>query len=265
MVLNLPMVLLAVAIYFYGSRYDREATLYIFVPVILSVALYVFSGPIDHWWRTKYPLTLDRNIKNWLTKYFPAYRNYDDNLIKKFEERLTLYIDARMFQSVGSEMGEVPYDFKCMVACHGIHMSLGFEDYLIGDMDRIYLYKHPFPTPKHMSLHSVEVDDVDGVIILNTEQLVNALVFPARYYNTAYHAYAESMIRVHNIIGLPKEVGGLEKIFGFGIETIESQVGMPICDFEVVHVALFFANPELYREYSSINYEIIKDKFKYVS
>lgn len=254
---------MAAGIYYYSQEYNRDASIYVFIPVILAVSIYVFSGPLDHWWRTKFPLKLDEPIRKWLNKYFPPYVLFSDSQKVKFEERLTLYIEGRLFQAVGAEMEEVPYDFKAMIAAHGVHMALGFDDYLIGDMDRIYMYKHPFPTPKHHPLHSVEVDLEDGVIIINTEQLTNAVIFPDQYYNVAYHAYAESMIFVHKLKNLPDSWHDLPLVNGFTPELVQHHVGMPVSNPSIAHVALFFTNPESYKALSPKHYNTIAQAFKY--
>ncbi|MBK8348424.1 MAG: hypothetical protein IPL08_12655 [Saprospiraceae bacterium] len=130
------------------------------------------------------------------------YQQLHESDRSKFEYRMTLYIEGRLFSSVGSELRDVPEDIKCMVAAHGIEMCLGIDDYLIGDMDRIYLYKHPFPTPDFPFLHTVETNIEDGVIILSLEQLTNAVISPETHYNIGYHAYAEAFIgtqKRHNL------------------------------------------------------------------
>jgi hypothetical protein len=265
MVLYLPLIIIAIAIVYYSKVYDRDASIYVFIPVILAVAAYVFSGPLDHWWRTKYPLKLDEPIINWLNKYFLPYSKYSESQRTKFEERLTLYIEGRLFQAVGLEMGEVPYDFKAMIAAHGVNMAMGFDDYLIGDVDRIYIYKHPFPSPKFHRLHSVEVDHEDGVIIINTEQLTNSVIYPDDYYNVAYHAYAESMISVHKMRNLPNTWEDLPLVNGFTRELIEQQVGIPIENPAAVHVSLFYTNPESYKALAPKHFDSIVKAFKYVS
>jgi hypothetical protein len=250
-VLSLPLILILAAMLYNGWSSGNQLSVYLIIPVALLVALYTFHGVIDHWWLTKFPVPFDPKLKDWLTKHFPPYVVLDDELKKKFEFRLGLYINGRLFQSVGKEMRDVPEDIKCMVAAHAVNMTLGIDDYLIGDTDRIFLYKHPFPTPKFPFLHNVETDTEDGVIILSLEQLVNAIIRPDLYYNTAYHAYAEAIMFVNNKTEFPsfpeQTWSDIQNISGWNNETICRQTGYQSVPLQTVHSTIFFTMPQKYK------------------
>lgn len=252
-VLALPIVLAAIIILYLGPNRTSETSIFIFIPVILLVVIYVFHGPLDHWWLSKYPLKFDPLLKVWLEKYFEPYKYLDEDHKKVFEYRLTLYMAGRLFQSVGAEMREVPEDIKCMVAAHGVIIGLAHKDYLIGDMDRIYLYKHPFPTPDMQFLHNVEVNAEDGVIILSLEQLTNAVLHPDKYYNTAFHAYAEAFLITQKNITYPDVSDTwqiIEKISSWDQDNILNQTGLKDVNPLVVHIALYHSMPEMYKSIS---------------
>ncbi|MBK9733563.1 MAG: zinc-dependent peptidase [Saprospiraceae bacterium] len=257
-VLGLPFVLMALIILYYSSYVERSYSIYIFIPVFFIVALYVFHGVIDHWWRTKFPIKFDPKLRHWLNEHFPYYGSLPERDKSIFEYRLGIYIDARLFKSVGSELGDVPEDIKCMIAAHGIHMTLAQNDYLIGDTDRIYLYKHPFPTPDNQFLHTVETNVEDGVIILSIEQLTNSILYPSHFYNVAYHAYAEAFMGVHNTITFPdceETWGEVEKVCGFSKETLIQQTGYQNLPLLPVHIACFFNNSDNYKQIFPKHYE----------
>jgi hypothetical protein len=248
-VLALPLVIIALGIMFASYNTYSETSIYIFIPVFMLVGLYVFHGPLDHWWISKFPIAFDNKLRDWLKKYFTPYSQLTEDLKKLFEYRLTLYMEGRLFFSVGSELREVPEDVKCMVSAHGVIMTLGLDDYLVGDMDRIYLYKHPFPTPNVPSLHSLEINVEDGVIILSLEQLTNAVIYPKDYYNVCYHAYAESIIATQKHIPFPAITESWDEILqltGWTKEQILSQIGLNEIDLLPVHITLFFSNPQQY-------------------
>ena len=250
-VLSLPLILMLAAMLYYGWSSGNQLSVYIVIPVSLLVALYTFHGVIDHWWLKKFPVPFDPKLKDWLTKHFPPYVLLDDEHKKKFEFRLSLYLNGRLFQSVGKEMRDVPEDIKCMVAAYGVNMTLGIDDYLIGDTDRIFLYKHPFPTPKFPFLHNVETDTEDGVIILSLEQLFNAVIRPDLYYNTAYHAYAEAIMFVNNKTEFPsfpeQTWSDIQNISGWNNETICRQTGLESVPLQAVHSTIFFTMPQKYK------------------
>ena len=228
-VLALPLVLMGIVILYWGWNSGERLSILIMVPAVLLVVLYVFHGLFDHWWLSKFPIPFDPQLKSWLIKYFKPYGVMDAATQNKFEYRLGLYLNGRLFQSMGSEIREVPEDVKCMVAAHGVYMFLGKDDYLIGDIDRIFLYKHPFPSPDFPFLHNVEVNTEDGVIILSMEQLKNAVIDSSNYYNTAYHAYAESFLYTQKNIVYPDFTDSwlvLENISGWPKELFHKQTGI---------------------------------------
>jgi hypothetical protein len=256
------LLLMLLVLYYLYNYVDQKYSVYIFVPAIFGVLLYVFHGPIDHWYREKFPIPFDPKIEAWLVANFPAFSRFDVDQKKLFKDRLSLYTEARLFQSVGSELGEVPDDIQAMVAAHGVHMGLGFKDYLIGDMDRIFLYKHPFPSPMDHRLHSVETHVEDGTIILNTEQLINSIFKPDQFYNIAYHAYAEAMIDIHKMKGLPDNWYKIMLVSGMSEAEITEQVGIPIPNPGVVHVTCYFSFPEQYKIHAPEEYETISRLFR---
>ena len=121
-VLGFPIVLLTLGILYQSWSSNSSLSAYLLVPAVLIVFLYVFHGPLDHWWLSRFPVPFDPKLKEWLDKYFAPYQKLDPENKKKFEYRSALYLDARLFKSVGSEWRDVPEDIKLMVAAHGIYM-----------------------------------------------------------------------------------------------------------------------------------------------
>jgi hypothetical protein len=258
-------------VYYLYEYISRDYSIYIFVPVILGVLLYVFHGPLDHWWREKFPIPFDPKLDQWLQKHFRPYNLYTADERKKFQYRLGLYLEARLFQSVGSskgaesgapEMIDVPIDFQTMVAAHGIHLSLYMDDYLIGDMDRIFLYKHPFPSRLIPALHNVETHIEDGVLLFNMDHLAHAILDPKQFYNIAYHAYAHSIIEIRKINDLPNLSWlDAQNVSGFGQEDINLQLGYVSDDPTVANVVAAFTFPDEYRAYDETKFNQIKRVF----
>jgi MtfA peptidase len=264
-VLALPIIFITVVIMYFSYNKPSETSIFILIPVILLVAIYVFHGPLDHWWLSKFPLKFDQKLREWLQKYFEPYNQLDDEFKKLFETRLTLYMAGRLFQSVGAELRNVPEDIKCMVSAHGVMVGLGHKDYLIGDMDRIFLYKHPFPTPDIPFLHSVEVNTEDGVIILSLEQLTNAVLFPSDYYNVGYHAYAEAFLAVHKDLLYPDVTDSwdlITKISNWDQQTILKQTGLESLNLRHIHITLYFSKPDQYKSNAPELFEKWKSIFR---
>ncbi len=250
-VLGLPLALMAVAIAYTNYSFEGNISAWIFFPVVLLVTVYVFHGPLDHWWLSMYPIPLDDRLKDWLQNYFPYYKTLNDQDRNIFEYRMILYLDGRLFKSVGSEQRDVPEDIKCMVAAHGLFMTLHQKDYLIGDIDRVFLYKHPFPSPRHPYLHNVETDTEDGVIILSLEQLTNAVLHPNKYFNIAYYAYAECIVAVHKSTHFPEMAQDtwpiIERISGMTQDSITKQIGLNEVHFLAIHITMYFVFRDKYQ------------------
>lgn len=263
--ISTPFIILAVGIIFYSYTYEKEYSIFIFIPVTILVALYVFHGPLDHWWKIKYPIKLDTRLKLWLSSHFSYYSTLTVSDIEKFDYRMGLYLDGRLFKSIGTEQRDVPEDIKCMVAAHGIRMNMGHDDYLIGDMDRIFLYKHPFPSPAFPFLHTVETNLEDGVIILSLEQLTNAVLYPNDYYNVAYHAYAEAFKGVKKNYHYPDTSDswdGIERVCGFSRQILINQTGLPELTLLPVHITCFFTFSSSYKTVFPDHYERFSIIFK---
>lgn len=257
-VLVFPVFLLALCILGWGWYTGEKLSIYVILPATILVFLYVLHGPIDHWWLARFPIPFDPMLKEWLNRYFPPYKEMDQETQNKFEYRLGLYLDGRLFQSIGSERRDVPEDIKCMVAAHAVHMFLGKDDYLIGNIDRIFLYKHPFPSPDFPFFHNVEVNTEDGVIILSIEQLKNAIINPTGYYNTAYHAYAEAFIFTQKNILYPDITDSwdaLEKVSGWSKSLFQIQTGFDNLPLLPIHISLFFSKPKEYQAVLPQNYQ----------
>jgi Mlc titration factor MtfA (ptsG expression regulator) len=249
--LSFPLIMMALGIIWYSVSISKSYSWLIFIPAVLLVVIYVFSGQIDFYYHKRFPLRFDEKLRDWSVRYFPHYNSLDEGQKQKFEYRLGLYMSGRAFKSVGSEQRDVPEDIKCMVAAHGIYMTLGMEDFLIGDVDRIFLYKHPFPTPDMPWLHNAEMNAEDGVIILSLEQLTNAILNPAQFYNTAFHVYAEALISVHRksleqltrngSLSVPVIIGP------FSEEQILKHTGHKEINPLAVHIHYYFSFPDQYK------------------
>ena len=244
----------------YGMGNHESWSVLIFIPVFLLVLLYNFYGQIDYWWNTKNPEIIDPKLKEWLLIYSPFYIGLNEEQKKKFEERLMLYIDAREYKSVGTkEHKEVPFDIKGIIASQAIRLTLGLKDFLIGDLDRIYCYKHPFPTPRYHPLHTVEVDAEDGMLILSLEHAIAGIVNPTEYFNIAIYGYAQAFLRVNPNYDYP-EVGeetwsDISLVTGMPREAIEDTIGLLPIDMRALHIMAFFDFKDKYTDKFQINSE----------
>ena len=161
------------------------------------------------------------------------------------------------------ELLDVPFDIKNILATQAVKLSLGLKDYLIKDLDRIYCYKHPFPTPRYEFLHTYEIEAQDGLVILSLEQAIPGITNPDVYYNITLHAFAEAFMLLHNEVRFPDvhEYGweGIEGLSNFSKELIQATCGYESMDLLPVHIVMYFEFPEAYqnrypKEYQNFDY-----------
>ena len=132
-VLILPILIIAIAIFYYSeSTGNRGFTIWLFVPTILLTVVLIFFPQIDYWWHTKHPIPLDKKVKNWLNTYSPFYKSLEGEGKNLFEKRLSLYIEAREFKSVGSEVRSVPEDIKGIIGSIPVMLTMHKDDFLMG-------------------------------------------------------------------------------------------------------------------------------------
>jgi hypothetical protein len=252
----------------YALFYIKEVnTVWAIIPAVILCGIYVSYPQIDFWWLSKTTPPLDQKMKDWLIRYMPYYNRLDDDSKTIFEQRLVLYVDVREFKSVGtSEMKDVPYDIKSIIASQNIRMLLGLDDYLLKDMDRIYLYKHPFPSPNHQFLHTVETNTEDGIIIFSLEQGVNGILNPGQHYNVVLHGYAEAFVENFPDLNYPEvEHYGwqrLELIEGVFGKRILSTIGFTSTNLLPVHIVAFFEFSDQYEKLFPSEFIVFTDIFK---
>lgn len=196
-VLGIPLgIMLVGALYAMVELRIDHAWMWLILPLVGLTLLFVFHGQIDYWWTSRDTPPLDPPIKDWLLKYDSYYAGLDEETRAKFDKRMVMYMHGRAFKSVGSEMHNVPNDIQGIISSVPVRMMLHLDDVLLGDMDHIYLYKHPFPSPKRQYLHTAETDMEDGVIILSLEHAIPGVMNPNAHYNITLHAFAEAYQQV---------------------------------------------------------------------
>ena len=253
MLLSIPFVIAASILFitFFGDK--SEHLIWMSVPLFFLMMIYVGHGDIDYWWLKRNPMPLDQKIVDWLKKYHGFYQSLTAVDKKEFEHRLSNYLFARESFSVGSkEMVEVPFDLKAFIFSQCIMLTFGQPDFLLGDFDRIYFYRHPFPTRRYGQLHTYECEKEDQMIILSLDEAIHGVVNPKQAYNIALHAYAEAYIHLYPEKSYPKvnDNGwiGLEKIFKQSKAEILNRSGHEYIDNLAAHIVAYFTDSKMYEE-----------------
>ena len=265
-ILSLPIALSILTVLYVSYELEyQNAMIWILFPLVIASAVVIFQGQIDFWWNERNPVPLDPPISDWLKKYDPYYTSLETNQRQNYDNRLVMYMQGRAFVSVGREHHDVPNDIQAIIASNAVKMLMSKKDYLLGDMDRIYLYKHPFPTPRHQFLHTVETDIEDGVFIFSLEHLVPGMINPKEHYNIAMHGFAEAFQRV-----FPKEDftyldqitwDQIEEVGYHSKDKILKTIGFNQTDITTVAINHFFTHPRRFNLMIPAAYERLIRQF----
>lgn len=265
-ILSLPIALSILTVLYVSYELEyQNAMIWILFPLVIATAVVIFQGQIDFWWNERNPVPLDPPISDWLKKYDPYYTSLETNQRQNYDNRLVMYMQGRAFVSVGREHHDVPNDIQAIIASNAVKMLISKKDYLLGDMDRIYLYKHPFPTPRHQFLHTVETDIEDGVFIFSLEHLVPGMINPKEHYNIAMHGFAEAFQRV-----FPKEDftyldqitwDQIQEVGYHSKDKILKTIGFNQTDITTVAINHFFTHPRRFNLMIPAAYERLIRQF----
>lgn len=271
-VLAFPVIILLAVILYLTYSLNYDTGYWIVLPIFLFVILYVSWQEIDYWYLKKHPIALEEEVIKLLNNYIPFYKNLDKDGKAKYHDRMSLYISGRSFKSVGSELKDVPHDIKAMIATNAIQMSYYQNDYLIGDYDRIFVYKHPFGTPKHQFLHTVETEAEDGVIIYALEHLIPGITNPGLHYNIGMHGYVDAFVKLNPAAPFPPKLNAdwydIQEISGLTKKQILSTIGFENVDLFVVLATCYFTYPKAFEKRLPILYkelDVLFDKTKILS
>lgn len=251
-VLALPVIIVLAYMAYNQYVLEQDMGYWLLAPIFVIVFLAISYPYIDYYYHTKYPIPLDDEITQWLKKYSPFYNSLSREDKEKYNYRMSLYLEAREFKSVGSEQKDMPEDIKAIIATNAIQMNFHKKDFLVGDFDRIFVYKHPFPSPKHQFLHSVEAQGEDGVIIYSLEHLIPGITNPEVYYNIGMHAYVDAFTKVYTDAVYPWNLNAgwedVEAISGLKKENILSTLGFDSVDMFVLLGTCYFTYPEAFEK-----------------
>jgi len=234
----------------YRSTYDPffEASIWMIPFGMALVMIYVMSPQIDHWWQNKFPISLDPELVDLIQRFNPDYATYDTDTKAKFDKRLGLFLHGKEFSAQGSEKEKVPYDIQALIAQVPIQMTIHHEKYMFGDLDRVVIYKHPFPSPRFPFLHAVETFMEDGMIILSMAHIEAGLNNPKQFYHVIYHAYAEAFVLLNPKLDWPdmSKVSweSLQEVSGFPTQKLLEFVGFKELDILYVCITYFFTFPD---------------------
>lgn len=198
-------------------------------PALILAVLIVSRRQINWWYYNTYTPDLDAPIRRLLETSHVFYKRLFPNEQAEFRKRVLLYVVYHQIRGMG--LDELPNDLRAAVAIKAVTVAFRTEDPLMKAYDPIFIYGHPFPTPKHNALHTLELDREDRAIILSAPQLMAGTLNPRSYYDTGLHAFAEAFRHAypdHQYPELqPDDWHRLETIGGFVKHKVLAAIGLP--------------------------------------
>jgi len=235
-------------------------SIWMVIPLTVLILIYLFKAQLDYWWHTKFPIKFDAELGEFLASTNPYYKSLEGEEKNKFERRLNLYMEAREYRAIGAnEQKDIPYDMKAMLSSIPVQLTMHKEDYLMGDMDRIFLYKHPFPTPSKQFLHTVESHVEDGVFIFSLHEWQAATHEPKRFYNNVWYGYMDAFLKIYrddtSQIEPYATFENIERISDYTEDFIIKVLGLKAIDPLVVLCGLYFTHREELKSKAPSTYE----------
>lgn len=253
---------------FYKSAIDYdfrdEYSWYVFPLLLICVALYMFSPQIDFWFHQKYPIRLDQPVVNWLEQKFPFYQSLSATDKMTFQNRMSLFLEAKEFSLMKAEKLDMPDDMSFIIAAHAIWLSFGRQDYLYDKFDRVIAYMHPFPTPFYKHLHTVEAEIEDGVVLLSFEYVLRGIMEES-YYNIGLHGFANAFYESNPSLNWPTfakdDIIILEEISGLSSQRICDTIGFDKVDPLLVAIHHYCRYPSRFKNKLSEKFDSLESIF----
>lgn len=224
---------------------------WLMIPVVVLVSLYIFRPQIDYWWVRNTEIRLEKPLVQWLEKNSLFYRSMDSDEKSQFEKRAALYLEAKDFVLKATEEHIPGEEFKLLAVHEAIRITQNLKDYLFDNYNRIILYPHAFPTPNYKRLHTLELHEDDGIVLLSQPHLVNGFLRPEQFFNTSLYAWISAYIRENPRLDYPsiskESLSELNNVYPYELDKINEVIGLGFTSPLTMHIHAYFQFPEAYR------------------
>lgn len=246
--------LIAGGIILYEYYYNNGNLLspFLVIPIGIAFAGYLLAPQIDWWFYKQFPPKLDPRVKTLFENNSEFYRSLSPERKKLFDERITLYIEAKDWQYIGMDES-MPYDIRAIIAFEPVRLTLAQKDYLLEPFDRIAVYQNPFLSPQHPDrYHASEIFKEDGIALFSLKHILPAFREPLCYFNIVLYEYARILVLTSKSTVFPQLKDdfwyNLYKVANYGHREIMGVIGLP--DVEALPVAIhhYFTYGPYFRE-----------------
>lgn len=278
-----PFGILALIFFYLTMKADGEGvwTLFLVALVVIAAVIYVMSPQINWWWWQRSPPPLDERTASILADYCAFYRPLSPELKQRFRNRVALFMRGNAFMRPvhPSEMDadalrvRVPEDLKVAVAAAAVQVSFGQLTFSTTKFEHIILYPHPFPSPQFAAVHTCELYEPDGVVMLDADTLMAGFNQPRQIFSIGLY----EMARIFKMEGMRTSGGDpsvstpnfdtatletLEKVSGMTRKQIGAVVGLDDLDDFAVAAYHFFTFPKEFQSLLPDLYQLFVNIFK---
>ncbi len=278
-----PFGILALLFFYLTMKADGEGiwTPFLVAMVVIVAVIYVMSPQINWWWWQRSPPPLDERTASILADYCVFYRPLSPELKQRFRNRVALFMRGNEFMRPvhPSEMDadalrmRVPEDLKVAVAAAAVQVSFGLPKFSTTKFEHIILYPHPFPSPQFAAIHTCEIYEPDGVVMLDADTLMAGFNQPTQIFNIGLY----EMARIFKMESLRASGTGpsvstpdfndltletLEKVSGMTRKQMAAIVGLEGLDDFAVAAYHFFTFPKSFQSLLPDLYQLFVNIFK---
>lgn len=241
--------------------------------VILAV-IYVMSPQINWWWWQRSPPPLDERDERVLSDYCAFYRQLSPEMKQRFRNRVALYVLGNAFMrpvhpsdmEADALRTRVPEELKIAVAASAVQVRFGQPKFLASKFEHIILYPHPFPSPQSEAIHTCEIYEPDGVLMLDADTLMAGFNQPRQVFSIGLYEMARIFKIEDPSVSTPffdaATLESLEKVSGMSRKQIEAIVGLTNLDDFAVAAYHFFTFPQGFQSLLPDLYQLFVNIFR---
>ena len=234
--------------------------------LIVGVPIFFIGYAIYHstryfyWYHIR---TIEPASKLSLEKYFTYYRNLPQNLKKRFENRVVLFIRSKDW--FGQDGLDITPEMKVLVAATAVQITFGYKFYQLPRFNKVFIYPHVYFNSQTKNYHKGEVHPMGKIIKLSWDNFLKGFNVPDDGINLGIHEMTHAMslenrFSSNGVSGFisPRAYSRWRKLAIEEIDYIKSGENA-LCreyattnldEFLSVSVEVFFEKPNEFREYN---------------
>ena len=257
-ILAAPFLIIGLLALYFTVKADGESLwISIFVATVISLAaIYVMSPQINWLWWQRSPPPLDARNERVLADYCAFYKQLSPEMKQRFRNRVALYLLGNEFirpvhpsdMEADTLRTRVPEELKIAAAAAAAQVRFGQSKFLASKFEHIILYPHPFPSPQFAAIHTCEIYEPDGVLMLDADTLMAGFNQPRQIFSIGLYEMARIFKMEDPSVSTPfldvLALESLEKISGMTRQQIEAVVGLTDLDDFAVAAYHFFTFPQ---------------------